>query len=277
MKRLIYIFTVLILVGCEVIDEAHQLIPVPMPEESHRTHVLIEYTGFRCVNCPVAAQTAQNLQSLYGDQLIVVAMHPPTNPFTQGKFDYTCPEADSCYLFMGGEKTTAFPTGNIDIVAEDGKYFTDMNEWSMKVAQAMEDTVAPNLYVEATLDTLTREVSLTMDYTLSVHARMAVWIIEDSVKGVQAMPDGSVSQTYYHRHLLRTAAYGTPWGVPVTGSTMHTSLTLPDICRPEYCDAVALLLDPTNYKILQAYETKLVLSSPVAAMRKHRQRPFGEH
>lgn len=271
MKHLLYIFIALTLVGCEVIDEANRLIPVPLPpQESNRRHVLIEYTGFRCGNCPVAAQTAQSLQSLYGDQLIVVAMHPPTNRFTQGKFNYTCPEADSCYLFMGGEATTPFPTGNIDIVAEEGQYFVDMNDWSMKVALSMEDTVTPYLHAEATIDTLTHEVSITMDYTLSVHARIAVWITEDSVKGVQKMPDGSINQAYYHRHLLRTTAYGTPWGVSVTGSTMHTSLTLPTGCNPEYCHAVALLLDPTYYKILQAYETKLVLSSHVAAIHEHR-------
>ena len=44
-----------ILCACEVIDEAERLIPVETEPQGNRTHVLIEYTGFRCVNCPTAA------------------------------------------------------------------------------------------------------------------------------------------------------------------------------------------------------------------------------
>ena len=117
MKRLLYILLALTLCACEVINEADRLIPVPLPIANGRKHVLLEFTGFRCVNCPEAAEKAASLQALYGENLIVIALHPASNPFTQGaaEYDYTCPEADSIYRFMGGTETTPFPTGNIDM------------------------------------------------------------------------------------------------------------------------------------------------------------------
>ncbi|MEE0952366.1 MAG: hypothetical protein U0L62_09200, partial [Paludibacteraceae bacterium] len=73
-KRLGYILLLAtMLISCEVIREEDRFIPIPTPLSTERTHVLIEYTGFRCVNCPTAAAHAAQLQQTYGEQLIIVA------------------------------------------------------------------------------------------------------------------------------------------------------------------------------------------------------------
>ena len=115
MKNGIIIGLALLLCACQLIKEEDRLIPLPQPEKaSARTHVLIEFTGFKCVNCPTAAELAHELQQLYDTQLIVVAMHPAANPFTQGvaKYDYTCPAADSCYRLCGGDASTCHAGGD---------------------------------------------------------------------------------------------------------------------------------------------------------------------
>ena len=92
-KHIAFILSVLLFTACEVISENERLIPAPVPVDStERTHVLIEFTGFRCVNCPKASAAAEALKQTYGERLIVVAMHPASNPFTQGaaQYDYTC-------------------------------------------------------------------------------------------------------------------------------------------------------------------------------------------
>lgn len=266
------VLTILLLTGCEVIKEKDRLIPVPVGDGS-KTHLLIEYTGFRCVNCPTAAQTAQDLQQLYGDKLVVVAMHPASNPFTQGAFDYTCPEADICYKHMGGNASTPFPTGNIDLAQDDGEWFFDPVQWATRLQQ-LEDILSPSLKAQATLDTITRTVQFTVS-ALSLEtqeARLAIWLTEDSVMGAQAMPDGSVETAYYHRHMLRGAVRGLPFGwdvqISLTPQQFTAEYTLPDRCNAKHCHAVVLLLDRTNYQVLQTYETKLDGSSPVAALHK---------
>ena len=226
------------------------------------------------MNCPTAAQTAQDLQRIYGDKLVVVAMHPASNPFTQGAFDYTCPEADICYKHMGGNASTPFPTGNIDLAQGDGEWFFDPIEWATCLLQNDDDLFCPALKAQATVDTLTRKVHFTISAVAFDHteARLAIWLTEDSVMGAQAMPDGSVETAYYHRHMLRGAVQGKPFGwdveISFTPQRFIADYTLPDQWNIHHCHAVVLLLDRDNYKVLQTYETKLDGSSPVAALRE---------
>ncbi len=204
----------LVLTSCEVIPESERLIPV---QTGIQRHVLLEFTGFRCVNCPAAAETAANLKHLYGDSLIVIALHPASNPFTQGAYDYTCPEADSIYQLLGGLPTTPFPTGSIDMRLFDDSYFISPADWATKL-------------------TLTSNLS-----PLTFTTDTSYWLVEDSVLGVQAMPDGTVNTAYYHRHVLR-AISAEPFA------------SIPDKCNPAQCTVVTIYSDQTK-QIIDAYET----------------------
>lgn len=228
MKRLLYILLALTLCACEVINEADRLIPVPLPIANGRKHVLLEFTGFRCVNCPEAAEKAASLQALYGENLIVIALHPASNPFTQGaaEYDYTCPEADSIYRFMGGTETTPFPTGNIDIQPTGNGYLIDPVEWGARLNTVMADTLwDPNTKYDT-----------------------SYWLVEDSVLGAQLMPDGSTNMNYYHRHVLR-AISNEPFE------------QIPEKCNPAHCAVVTIYTDINNKQILQAYENPFDLST----------------
>ncbi len=277
-KKQLQILTLLVSVlicGCEVIPQDERLIPMTI-QSAERTHVLVEYTGFRCVNCPEAEKTSSTLKQMYGDQLVVVAMHPKSNPFTQGNFDYTCPEADECYLMMGGTATTSFPTGNIDFVKNDGRYFIDHLEWTGKLQTAMHSTSAPHLHVAAVADKQSRDVELTIRATAPqpLDVRLAVWLTEDSIKGVQAMPDGKVNTAYYHRHVLRDALNDQPLGWEISIGPVEQNAayhySLPDGCEAEKCRFVTLLFDKNDSHILQAYETKLDFGNNVVAVHQRR-------
>ena len=256
-KKYTYIglLALLALVGCEVIPEDQRYTYVDGKNPSARTHVLIECTGFRCVNCPTAAETAQALHEMFGYSLTVVAIHPASNPFTQGVYDYTCPAADSIYQFIGGSASTPFPTGNIDLLPQSGSYFIDPTDWPAQVALAMEDTVCPYLYFTNEADTIDKNINIVTG--TRPDEQIAFWLVEDSVLGAQAMPDGSVNTNYYHRHVLRAVAYDSPWGIPTDGQVLNTNMALPEGCVPKHCSIVALLLDKNDYHILQAYEKKL--------------------
>ena len=54
-KLFVYMVILLVCAGCEVIQESDRLIPFERETGGARKHVLIEFTGFRCVNCPDAA------------------------------------------------------------------------------------------------------------------------------------------------------------------------------------------------------------------------------
>lgn len=228
MKRLLYIFLAYAFCACDVVHEADRLIPVSLPVVSGRNHVLLEFTGFRCVNCPEAAETAASLQALYGKNLIVIALHPASNPFTQGsaKYDYTCPEADTIYRFMGGEETTSFPTGNIDMKRAENGYFLAPLDWPARLNTLMADSL----------------------WNPNVPCDTSYWLVEDSILGPQLMPDGSTNTHYYHRHVLRAIA-------------REPFERLPEKCNPAHCSVVTIYTDPNNNNnILQAYENPFDLS-----------------
>lgn len=227
MKNYIYIvLAALCLAGCELIPDEERYKPVDS-RTGTRCHVLLEFTGFRCVNCPTASDLAQNLQQTYEGQLYVVALHPASNPFTQGKYDYTCPAADSIYQWMGGDASTPFPAGNIDMMPYEGEWFANTNQWPTMVYEAMQETEIPN----------------------PDQLKTSYWLVEDSVLGVQAMPDGSVNDHYYHRHVLRGV-----WDE-------EAAIVVPEGCRREYLSVLKLYLDTKDKHIVQAYETTLDTST----------------
>ena len=226
MKRFLYIVLTLMMAGCEVIPYEERYQPV-VNGNSERCHVLIEFTGFRCVNCPSASELAQTLQETYEGKLVVVAMHPASNPFTQGKYDYTCPAADSIYRLMGGDASTPFPAGNVDMKPFEGEWFANSSQWPTMVYEAMNETDLPN----------------------PDRLKTSYWLVEDSVLGVQAMPDGSVNDHYYHRHVLRGV-----WDE-------EAAIVVPEGCRREYLSVLKLYLDTKDKHIVQAYETTLDTST----------------
>ena len=248
LKKILYIVTAVLLCSCEIIREEDRLIPVPIPDTGGRTHVLIEYTGVRCVNCPKAAEMAEQLQATYGEKLIVVAMHPASNPFTQSIYDYTCPEADVYYKYMGGTASTSFPAGNIDLAKQPDGYLSDYLQWPALLASAMKEDNHLSLSCSAQLSPEKDKIHVSAEVfsIMEGQYRLAFWLTEDSVIGLQAMPDNTVNKEYCHMHMLRTTGEEV-WGMPVHLTPRATSYTgtlvLPKECVPAHCHVIALLMD----------------------------------
>ena len=252
---------VLLSAGCELIGENDRLIAMTLPgDTTGRGHVLIEFTGFRCVNCPKASQQAEALSQTYGDNLIVVAMHPASNPFTQGaaKYDYTCPEADVYYQYLGGVATTPFPTGNIDFLSDGHSYLSDYSDWPTLLVDEIGKPQQVRLNVQAEYEAGKLSVRTTCSANLQQDCRLILWLVQDSVRGAQALPDGSVTTEYIHRHMLR-GAIGDPWGEAVTLQTTPTEqvttvpLTLED---QRYYRIIAILIN-ADKQIINVKQTTI--------------------
>ena len=66
-----------LLAACEVIPAGERDNVIFTPTDStalQRTSLLIEYSGWQCVNCPTAAEEAHHLKEQYGENLVVVVM-----------------------------------------------------------------------------------------------------------------------------------------------------------------------------------------------------------
>ena len=276
--RNIFIGILLLLFSaCEVIpgDERDQVIFTPTDSSAvKRTSLLIEYSGWKCINCPTAAEEAHRLKEQYGEQLVVVVMHPESNPNTgytrsSGKVDesvkrYICPEADSIYLMMGGTKETPFPTGNVNMVKnETDGYFNKWENWATLVSQAYSTPrpILMNQEVNGIADS--KEITVTVDITnvdtKAFEATLQVWLTEDSIIGKQqGAPD---PKNYVHNHLMR-ASISPIWGnvVPIEAHMTQQIVyeyTLPENVVKENCNIVSIV--SIKGEVVQAKETKITI------------------
>ena len=66
---------VALLAGCDSVGSDERLIEIP-PATVQRNVLIEDFTGQRCIFCPAASQTIEELQKLYGaDRLIAVGIH----------------------------------------------------------------------------------------------------------------------------------------------------------------------------------------------------------
>ena len=104
-KHICMVLVTGLLAACEVIPagEHDKVIFTPADQTAiKRTSLLIEYSGWQCVNCPTAAEEAHRLKEQYGDNLVVVVMHPESNPNTRHNKPVVHILANTCHLFGAG-------------------------------------------------------------------------------------------------------------------------------------------------------------------------------
>lgn len=269
-KHICMVLVTGLLAACEVIPagEHDKVIFTPADQTAiKRTSLLIEYSGWQCVNCPTAAEEAHRLKEQYGDNLVVVVMHPESNPNTRHNnkpaLNYTCPEADSIYIMMGGTNTTPFPTGNVNLVKDATQgYFYDYDKWGTLISQAYANPKPVLLAAEATtIDTnvIFVAVDITNLATQTIEATVQVWLTEDAVIGSQKKPEGT-DKEYAHNHLMR-ASISPLWGetLPINAQMTQQIVyeyTLPDKVVKKNCNVVALV--SVNGEVVQAAETRII-------------------
>jgi thiol-disulfide isomerase/thioredoxin len=263
-----------ILTSCDIVDEPY-LVPVnggvgPNPDETVRKVLVEEYTGQKCPNCPEAAEVAHNLQQVYGEQVIVIAVHAGfySIPDADGDFtaDYRTSEGTELNSYFG---FPAYPMGLVNRTPYSGSTILLKDSWEGAVAALLEldpdaGITITNGYNEGTrkLDcTVETEFLDDMEGTYNV----CVFITESGIISPQ-QTEGGVVANYEHNHMLRASMNGT-WGDPVgtDGSavggikvTNTYSYTLPATWSAVNCNVVAFIYNSETLEIVQAEENAVV-------------------
>lgn len=212
--------TALTLAACTDIDEADRY------ERADRVvplkNVLIEeFTGQRCVNCPLAADKVEEIRRLYPDNVVAVAIHGGALAVSEERSALGLANAQGeAYTTQRG--ITSWPKGVVDRSGAPADY----EAWGAAVLQRL--LVAPRVDLKVTntvYDATARRLSLTVhtSATANVGGRLQVWLTEDCIVTTQAMPkewsDAHGGQVYDHAyradHVFR-AAVGNPDGEDVT-------------------------------------------------------------
>lgn len=202
MKYLIYIIMcVATLTACSNVDEDDRYVYVKPAEVAKR--VLIEdFTGQRCVNCPLATETIDSLRAIYGEEnVIAVGIHSgpfAKNPAGTATYPLYTETGDYYYNAFG---VSSQPSGMIDRHGVVSNY----NLWPTLVYEYIQQDAPIMLSAETTYDEQAREVEITVvaEGVEPTTGYLQVWVTEDSITATQYMPDGSINRSYVHNHVFR--------------------------------------------------------------------------
>lgn len=265
---ILYIMCLVVLSGCQVIGEDDRYIRLE-GSKTDRVNLLVEYTGWRCPNCPKAANAAHELLEANDGNLVVVELHPALNGLTRpdrgGRDNYQCPEADVYYQYMGGTNVTPFPTGVLNFEKQpSGVFFTDYSAWGKAVHDGC--LVVPEVKVadvNAVMDSETRElvvyVSIEGESETLHEVECVVWLIEDDIIGQQIMPDGHTEAAYSHNHVLRQVI-GEVWG-----ETVQVKKDEPTICM-QYGQVLDQVEEENAYAVVLLMKDKRVLNCNIGTL-----------
>lgn len=194
--------------SCSDIAEDERLIYVE-PAKASRNVLIEDFTGQRCVNCPKAADAIHEIQELYGENVIAVAIH--CGPFggLSAKNSGLMTESGKEYWNTWFDSTQGQPVAKINRGAATNDYVN----WSALVAESLKQTT--DVTIDATADYTPGVPFMTIKATTRANsgrkAKIQAWLTEDNIVATQYMPDGSRNNDYVHQHVLRSVVNGS-WG-----------------------------------------------------------------
>lgn len=225
--NILTIFAIALFSACDTIDEDDRFIgPV---EFTPKKNVLIEdFTGQKCLNCPTASEAVKSLQDLYGkEHVIAVAIHGGAMSMSTSNGIGLATETGEEYNKYWG--IDSWPKGMVDRnAANPAGGATNYTSWAAQVIQRLVEEPKVDIAVSnATYDKDSLKLNIAVDLATKdkLNGKVQVWLTENNIVALQALPSGGYDTKYVHNHVFRAAVNGT-WGEDVVlGKGEETSLT----------------------------------------------------
>lgn len=235
--------------SCSNIDEGDRLIYVK-PAEVGRAVLIEDLTGQRCINCPTGTDIINGIIETYGeDNVIAVGIHCGPLGFAGNSKRVGLMTDTGVEYYKHWANGTNLGQPSAIFNRKKGKGPIDnLNNWAAEVGLIISEKANLSVNIanayDAKTHTLTTKVGA-FGVNGTVSGKLQVWIVEDGIKAMQMMPDGSANQDYIHNHVFRAAVNGT-WGEEVTVKEGETtskdySYVLPETWNAENISVVAFV------------------------------------
>jgi hypothetical protein len=273
-KLTLALFALATLQSCDKVDGPYkENIQVVAGERK----VLVEdYTGHKCGNCPRASRALYDLKAIYGDRLVIMAVHaggfatvfPPSAPYYT--YDFRTPEGTELDTDFG-ISAAGNPNGLVNRRQVNGNYILSSTSWASEIGNVLNDAtpVPVKITIENSFDAGTKvlqtEVKTEMLSTLQGSYKLSVFMVEDSIVNWQKDYDASPEdiEFYVHREVLRGSMNGT-YGVDVTGLTQGNIDTknyikiLGTDWDENHMSVIAFLYNATTKEIVQVEQKEVI-------------------
>lgn len=238
--------------SCSNIDEGDRLIYVK-PAEVGRAVLIEDLTGQRCINCPTGTDIINGIIQTYGeDNVIAVGIHSGPLGFTGNskRVGLMTDTGDEYYTYWANGTNLGQPSA---IFNRKKGPSDNLNNWAAEVGLIISEKANLSIDITNAYDVKKRELTTKVGafgVNGTVNGKLQVWIVEDGIKAMQMMPDGSANQEYIHNHVFRAAVNGT-WGEEVTVKEGETtskdySYVLPETWNAENISVVAFVYNKSG-------------------------------
>jgi hypothetical protein len=272
-KAGLLIFSVLIMQACDKVSPPYKNTG---PVVTGTRKVLVEdYTGHKCGNCPRASKAIYDLKPIYGDNLIIMAIHAGSfaDVFPAGApyytYDFKTPEGIELDTDFG-ISLAGNPNGMVNRRQVNGSYIIGATKWASEVGNVLTDPTPVPLKIDITNNynasnrELQTEIASEFFTTLSGSYKMCVFLVEDSIINWQKDYDVTPNDVefYTHREVLRGSMNGT-YGAAVAEtaegniSTLNYTYTLPLEWNETHVSVIAYLYDEATKEILQVEQVEI--------------------
>lgn len=235
--------------SCSNIDEGDRLIYVK-PAEVGRAVLIEDLTGQRCINCPTGTDIITGIIKTYGeDNVIAVGIHCGPLGFAGNskRVGLKTDTGDEYYTHWANGTNLGQPSAIFNRKKGKGP-IDNLNNWAAEVGLIISEKANLSVNIANAYDAKTRTLTTKVGafgVNGTVSGKLQVWIVEDGIKAMQLMPDGSANQEYIHNHVFRAAVNGT-WGEDITvkeGETISNdySYVLPETWNADNISVVAFV------------------------------------
>lgn len=235
--------------SCSNIDEGDRLIYVK-PAEVGRAVLIEDLTGQRCINCPTGTDIITGIIKTYGENnVIAVGIHCGPLGFAGNskRVGLKTDTGDEYYTHWANGTNLGQPSAIFNRKKGKGP-IDNLNNWAAEVGLIISEKANLSVNIANAYDAKTRKLTTKVGafgVNGTVSGKLQVWIVEDGIKAMQLMPDGSANQEYIHNHVFRAAVNGT-WGEDITvkeGETTSNdySYVLPETWNADNISVVAFV------------------------------------
>ncbi|MDL2239890.1 Omp28 family outer membrane lipoprotein [Bacteroidales bacterium OttesenSCG-928-K03] len=263
LKHILPLVIISLVVACDIIPEDSYLIPIENSSDSadisKRVVLIEEFTGHRCNNCPKAAEEVKKLQLIYGDKLIVMALHTGqlSNPYPPDFItNYRTPEGNEIFNHFN---ISAIPIGMVNRINYGGSPLVNYGDWEPKIADIINRDAIVNVEFTREYNSDNRSLSINVKTQFigdeALPTKLCAFITESGMISPQSYGT-EVVYDYVHNHVLRTSfeESGT-WGIELIGigaETNSLNVTLKDNWVAENCEIIVYVYNTQTMEILQA-------------------------
>lgn len=209
----VLLFSAWMMTSCDKLDPPYATVKTSYDTANKPFVLLEEYTGHKCNNCPLATQKAHKMAEYYGGKVILMSVHATDLALPDPKYvlDLMTPEGTYwCTKYA----LSYVPRALVNRAIVGSGYPVNSDKWGVAIEEQMAKGVRAFVKVSASYNGSSKEVTASVTtwfkQALSSNAKINLFILEDSIQGLQANKDTAAGPTpdidpYFFNYTFRAA------------------------------------------------------------------------